>query len=115
MYKINVYRSPNSTEENDKLLMDKISQAYEIAGDNRILILGDFNVPFINWEDKDLRRGARRVERDMLKVVNDCYLHQHVKEDTRFSELQSSSLDLIFKREEEDIKKHFSRRSTRRE
>ena len=83
----NVYRSPNSTEENDKLLMDKISQAYEIAGDNRILIMGDFNVPFINWEDKDLRRGARRVERDMLKVVNDCYLHQHVKEDTRLNKL----------------------------
>ena len=99
-----VYRSPNSTEENDKLLMDKISQAYEIAGDNRILIMGDFNVPFINWEDKDLRRGARRVERDMLKVVNDCYLQQHVKEDTKFNMLQSSSLDLIFTREEGDIK-----------
>ena len=84
--------------------MDKISQAYEIAGDNRILILGDFNLPFINWEDKDLRRGARRVERDMLKVVNDCYLHQHVKEDTRFRGVESSSLDLIFTREEGDIK-----------
>ena len=39
----------------------------------------------------------------MLDVVNDCFLFQHVKEDTRFRNIQSSSLDLIFTKEERDI------------
>ena len=99
-----VYRSPNSTNENDKLLMEKILQADEIAGDNRMLILGDFNLPHIDWEEKDLRRGARRVEHDMLDTINDCFLYQHVREDTRFMNVQSSLLDLIFTKEEGDIK-----------
>ena len=101
-----VYRSPNSTNENDKLLMEKILQADEIAGDNRMLILGDFNLPHIDWEERDLRQGARRVEHDMLDIINDCFLYQHVREDTRFMNVQSSLLDLIFTKEEGDIKKH---------
>ena len=99
-----IYRSTNSTEENDKLLLDKLLLANEIAGDNRVLILGDFNLPNIDWEEKELRRGARRIEEQMLDVVNDCFLYQHVKEDTRFRNLQSSSLDLIFTKEERDVK-----------
>ena len=58
----------------------------------------------MDWEDKDLRRGARRIERLMLDVVNDCFLHQHVREDTRFRNMQSSTLDLIFTKEERDVK-----------
>ena len=99
-----IYRSPNSTEENNKLLLDKILLANEIAGDNRVLILGDFNLPNIDWEEKELRRGARRIEEQMLDVVNDCFLFQHVKEDTRFRNIQASSLDLIFTKEERDVK-----------
>ena len=99
-----VYRSPNSSEENDNLLLEKLRLANEIAGNNRLLILGDFNLPHIDWEEKDLRAGAKRVERDMLEVINECHLQQHVREDTRFEKLQSSSLDLIFTKEEGDIR-----------
>ena len=99
-----VYRSPNSTEDNDKLLLDKLLLANDIAGDNRLLILGDFNLPNVDWEDWDLRRGARRIEKLMLDVVSDCFLYQHVKEDTRFRNMQASSLDLIFTKEEGDVK-----------
>ena len=82
-----VYRSPNSSEENDNLLLEKLRLANEIAGNNRLLILGDFNLPHIDWEEKDLRAGAKRVERDMLEVINECHLQQHVREDTRFKKL----------------------------
>ena len=58
-----VYRSTDSTKESDELLLKKIEQANEIAGDNRLLILGDFNVPKIDWKGKDLNRGARKIER----------------------------------------------------
>ena len=99
-----VYRSPNSSEENDNLLKEKLRLANDIAGNNRLLILGDFNLPHIDWEENYLRAGAKRVERDMLEVINDCHLQQHVREDTRFENLQSSSLDLIFTREEGDVR-----------
>ena len=95
-----IYRSTDSSPENDELLLKKIEQAYEIAGDNRLLLLGDFNLPGIDWKDKDLKRGATKIERAMLTVVNDCFLHQHVKEDTRFRKEQSSNLDIVFTSEE---------------
>ena len=100
----NVYRSTSSTEENDKLLLDKLLLANEVAGDNRMLIMGDFNLPNVDWEDRDLKRGAKRIEEQMLDVVNDCFLYQHVKEETRFRNEQSSTLDLIFTKEEGDGK-----------
>ena len=99
-----VYRSPNSTPANDVKLLEKIEQANDISCDNRLLILGDFNVPKIDWADKDLLQGARRIEIQVMDVVNDCFLHQHVKKPTRFRNNESSTLDLIFTKEEEDVR-----------
>ena len=66
--------------------------------------MGDFNVPKIDWADKDLLLGARRIEIQVMDVVNDCFLHQHVKKPTRFRNNESSTLDLIFTKEEEDVR-----------
>ena len=81
-----------------------IEKANEIAGDNRLLLLGDFNVPRINWEEKDLKPGAINIEVNVLDTVNDCFLHQHVREITRRRNEQESTLDLIFTKEEKDVK-----------
>ena len=35
--------------------MELLKKADDIAGDNRVLIMGDFNVPNIVWEDKNLK------------------------------------------------------------
>ena len=99
-----IYRSPNSTPANNARLMEKIEKANDLAGDNRLLMMGDFNVPKIEWSNKDLLPEARRIEIQMLDVINDCFLHQHVKEPTRFRNNDSSTLDLIFTKEEEDVK-----------
>ena len=85
-----VYRSPTNTEENDRLILEKISKANEIAGDNRLLILGDFNVPKIDWANKSLAQGARRIEVLTLDFVTDCFLHQHVREHMRYRNAESS-------------------------
>ena len=98
-----VYRSPNSTPANNVKLMEKIEKANDLAGENRLLILGDFNVPKIDWINKELEIGARRIETQFLDAVNDCFLHQHIKEPTRFKNNESSTLDLILTKEEEDI------------
>ncbi|CAL4181599.1 unnamed protein product, partial [Meganyctiphanes norvegica] len=47
---------------------------------------------------------ARAIDELFLDVVNDCFLYQHVGEDTRFRNDQSSTLDLIFTKEEGDVK-----------
>ena len=99
-----VYRSPNSTRENDKLLLKQIEHANEIAGDNRILILGDFNVPGIDWSDMDTKQGASWIDKGMLDVVRDCFWYQHVRRDTRYMNNQSSLLDLVFTKEERDVR-----------
>ena len=99
-----VYRSPNSTPANNVKLMEKIEKANDLVGDNRLLILGDFNVPKIDWVSKDLLLDARRIEIQILDTINDCFLHQHVKEPTRFKNNESSTLDLMFTKEEEDIR-----------
>ena len=43
-----IYRSTGSSDENDKLLLDKLLLANEVAGDNRLLLLGDFNLPRVD-------------------------------------------------------------------
>ena len=99
-----VYRSTSSTMENNRRLARKIEKANEIAGDNRLLILGDFNLPKIDWVNNELREGYEEYEANMYDVFTDCFLHQHVKELTRFRNDESSTLDLIFTKEEEDVR-----------
>ena len=99
-----IYRRTSSSPENDAKLLKLIEKAYEIVGENRLLLLGDFNVPKIDWENKDLKQGARNIEINFLNTINDCYLHQHVREITRRNNDEASTLDLIFTGEEEDVK-----------
>ena len=73
-----IYRSTTSTKANNKLLLDEIAKANDIAGDNRLLILGDLNVPYINWSNRELTDKARDIEVYTLDVINDCFLYQHV-------------------------------------
>ena len=99
-----VYRSTSSTENNNKLLAKKIEKACEIAGDNRLLILGDFNLPDIDWIENELRSGCDTNNERMFETFTDCFLHQHVLKPTRFRNNEASTLDLIFTKEEEDVK-----------
>ena len=99
-----VYRSTAPDPDNDARMLQKIERACEIAGENRILILGDFNVPRIDWQNLELMSEATAREEAMLNLMQDCFLYQHVKEPTRFRNEQESTLDLILTNEEEDVK-----------
>ena len=99
-----VYRSPNSSGPNDNLLNQVILKANEIAGGNRLVILGDFNLPNIDWVNDELRPNNKVVERNLYETFYDCFWHQHVHKPTRFRNNQASTLDLIFTKEEEDVK-----------
>ena len=68
-----VYRSPNSTGQNDELLNQMILKANEIAGGNRLVILGDFNLPNIDWINEELRPNNKPIERNLLDIFYDCF------------------------------------------
>ena len=73
-------------------------------GENRVLVMADFNVPGIDWVNRDVFVGASKVDKDVYKKMQDCFLYQHVTKPTRFRGTSSSTLDLIFTKEEEDVK-----------
>ena len=99
-----VYRCPSSTPRNNELLMHKIVRACEIAGQNRILLMGDFNIKGINWVDNEAVGSPESLPFMFNECIKDCFLYQHVLNSTRFRGEQESNLDLIFTKEEEDVK-----------
>ena len=78
-----VYRSPNSTRENDDKLCEWIRG---MKGVN--LLIGDFNFPDIEWDNG--RAGSRG--RHFYEAVADRFMEQHVEEKTHIS---GNILDLI--------------------
>ena len=99
-----IYRSTSSTIANNAKLNDLIRQANEVAGGNRLLLMGDFNVPYIDWINVTTLPGARIIEKDFFETISDSFLCQHVKEPTRFRGTEKSVLDLFFTKEEGDVK-----------
>ncbi|CAL4089619.1 unnamed protein product, partial [Meganyctiphanes norvegica] len=100
-----IYRSPTSSVENNELIMNQIVKASEVADQNRILLMGDFNVKEINWIEVEATGGEESLPYRFNECIKDCFLHQHVLVPTRYKgEQQESTLDLIFTKEEEDIR-----------
>ena len=79
-----IYRSTSSTPENNRRMLVELARANEIARDNRILILGDFNVPKVNWVDMDVGVPTTPIDRQLLEVATDEFFIQHVTMVTRF-------------------------------
>ena len=65
--------------------------------------MGDFNIPKVDWESRDLTNGAKKIDSNGLSVAKNCYLYQHVMEPTCFRNEDASLLHFIFTMEEEDI------------
>ena len=66
--------------------------------------MGDFNVPNIDWINKITIPRARKLEKDFFDIVSDELLCQQAIEPTRFRGTEKSVLDLIFTKEEGDVK-----------
>ena len=91
-----VYRSPNSSPENNQQLNTLIRQIGAQPSDFKI-ILGDFNFPKINWTT--LNNGSQNVDKEFLfiEATRDAFLTQHVDKPTRMrGENEPSLLDLVF-------------------
>jgi len=99
-----IYRNPNSTDENNYQLLQLLKE----ANSNRyasVLILGDFNYPHINWDLEHINNGGDSDTAKFLETIKDTFLFQHIRTPTRSRSCQTSNiLDLVFTREEEEIK-----------
>ena len=70
-----VYRSPNSTpEDNDKLnnQIDFISNMLNASGE-RLVMVGDFNYPDIDWEQEICNKPSNHPAFKFLNTVNSNY------------------------------------------
>ena len=98
-----IYRSTSSDQRNNELLMRKITRANELAGSN-FLLLGDFNLREINWPENDPGSNIEQLPYQFYECTKDCHLYQHVLMPTRFRAEQKSTLDLVFTKQEENVK-----------
>ena len=98
-----MYRSPNSTSDNNDNLLKIIKSLGPVSKYSHILLLGDYNFKNIDWES-GLVSGNCDDEEKFLEATQDAYLYQHVRQPTRARGRDVPSLiDLIFTNEENMI------------
>jgi hypothetical protein len=87
------YKSPNA----DCNEVEELFKVIEKAAEDKVLIMGDFNFPGINWDT--LESGTNAIE--FRDLVMDNYLIQHVHEPTR----ESNILDLVLTSSDYEVEK----------
>ena len=75
-----IYRSPTSTQDNDRKLCEHINYLNTNFMGNK-LIIGDFNYANINWDTWETKGSCS--SQILLKSLRDNYLIQHIKSPTR--------------------------------
>ena len=100
-----VYRSPNSTEEENTCLNKMINDLYSYAGSRHTCILaGDFNFPEIDWKGGICPRHDGHPTYKFFETITECGLSQVVSEPTHFRGLQNANiLDLILSNFEDEV------------
>lgn len=90
-----VYRSPNSSDPNNEALL-KLFYEIENSPHTNIFIVGDFNLPKIDWDIPSVSGTGNKFARDFVEVLQNLYLSQLVEEPTRMRDGQKSNvLDLV--------------------
>ena len=92
-----IYRSPSSDPANNDNLIHLLEEV-TASDPSHLLISGDFNYKGIDWDENT---AETQEEKTFLDCVQDCFLHQHITEPTRYREGQTpSTLDLVMTNEE---------------
>lgn len=76
-----IYRSPNSSYENNKELFD-LMKSVKDTQPSHLLIMGDFNFKEVDWNRSCTTVNESHVLSKLLECVKDCFLFQHVSEPT---------------------------------
>ena len=98
-----VYRSPNSSADNNTELLNLFLRMRDL-NPSHVLIMGDFNLGEINWSSNITNTNENHIASQFLECIRDCFLYQHVKNNTRYrTGSEPSLLDLILTNEEDMI------------
>ncbi|VDP92337.1 unnamed protein product [Echinostoma caproni] len=97
---VSVYRSPLSSANEDEALLLTLRTA--ARRNVKLLILGDFSTPEINWGEESVPSGS--FDHALLNLLHDEALVQHVREDTRWRDgSRPTRLDLVITKGANDI------------
>ena len=95
-----IYRSPNSNDCQNKNLIELMEKIGDMTNSHK-LIMGDFNLPEIDWNQQISRAPVGHFSGRFLESWRDCFFFQHIKEPTHFRGLQQANvLDLVITNEE---------------
>ena len=97
-----VYRSPNSSDDNNERLLAMLRHAATLRCDN-VTICGDFNLPKIKWSANLCLDSEGSYSQAFFNTIEDLNLFQRATKATRFRGEQQSCLDLVFTNEEDMI------------
>ena len=89
-----IYRSPNSSTENNACLLELLKVYLSKKGLK--IIIGDFNFPNIDWKFRSSYTAIKSLENKFINFINDNFLYQVVDEPTRCRGFQRQNiLDLL--------------------
>ena len=96
-----VYRSPSGRGEEHARDIARLFQQATARAHSHLVIVGDFNLPQIDWEEEASPAPDTHLSQAFLDTVHDNLLYQHVHLPTRYRVGESPSLlDLVFSNEE---------------
>ena len=67
------YRSPSSSEDNNSKLIDVISNLWNYQECSHLLLMGDFNVPNIDWQECMCFQNSSTFETKFLNATLDNF------------------------------------------
>ena len=79
-----LYRSPTLSMHESSEELCQLLHTVCASAPSHLLIGGDFNIPHIDWENGFSPAPPRNISHQLLDVLNDCFLTQHVTRPTRF-------------------------------
>ena len=89
------YRSPNNTNTSDEALFSQIA-AFAKNTNQKLAIIGDFNLPKIDWNRRYTTESTASLTSKFLDVINEHFLEQLISEPTRMRGSDTPSiLDLL--------------------
>ena len=99
-----IYRSPSKDSTKESSMASAVSVTQLISSackiNSNVVIAGDFNYKEIDWEH-EYAPPDKQHQTFFLRGLQDCFLHQHVTEPTRYRENEVPNLlDLVLSSEE---------------
>ena len=99
-----IYRSPESKADNNDKLNDLLSELNDTIKWKHLCIVGDFNYKEINWETNEVSANQDHSAYKTYDTINDLFLHENVRQPTRFRNNQiPSALDWVLTDKEDSI------------